>query len=127
MDGTDTRKCIALRRDGEPCGGQALPTENKCWAHSDTLAEKRDAARRRGGANTAKSARLQRLMPRDLRPVFDALALALEQVHAGELDHRRATAMASVATAMVRVLSAGEFEARLRALEEETRGGVESA
>ena len=42
-------------------------------------------------------------------------------VHRGELDPRAASAMASLAGALVRTITAGELEERLRALED--RGG----
>lgn len=43
---------------------------------------------------------------------------ALREAHDGRLDPRRAQAMASLAGAMVRVMTAGELEGRLRKLEE---------
>ena len=46
---------------------------------------------------------------------------ALGEVHRGELDPRAASAMASLAGALVRAMTAGELEERLRALED--RGG----
>ena len=42
---------------------------------------------------------------------------ALRQVHDGILDPRAATAIASLAGAIVRVFTAGEMEERLRILE----------
>ena len=42
---------------------------------------------------------------------------ALGEVHRGELDPRAASAMASLAGALVRAITAGELEERLRALE----------
>ena len=57
-------------------------------------------------------------MPPRLVPVWDLLEAALGQVHRGELDARQAQAMASLAGAMVRVLTAGEVEERVRRLEE---------
>jgi len=46
---------------------------------------------------------------------------ALGEVPRGELDPRAASAMASLAGALVRAMTAGELEERLRALED--RGG----
>ena len=51
---------------------------------------------------------------------------ALDEVHAGTLPPSRAQAMASLATAMVRVLTAGELEERLRELEGRVQKGVAS-
>jgi hypothetical protein len=56
-------------------------------------------------------------MPPRLVNVYDRLEAALEQAHKGELNPRVATAMASLAGAMVRVLTAGELEERVRRLE----------
>jgi hypothetical protein len=50
--------------------------------------------------------------------VYDTLELALGQVYRREIDPRVATAMASLAGAMVRVLTSGELEQRVRLLEE---------
>jgi hypothetical protein len=42
---------------------------------------------------------------------------AIDQVHAGELDPRRASAMASLAGAVCRVYETGEIQQRIEALE----------
>ena len=52
-----------------------------------------------------------------LQPVVSILEGALGEVHRGELDPRAASAMASLAGALVRAITAGELEERLRALE----------
>jgi hypothetical protein len=88
-----------------------------CFAHSPTTADKRHAARAQGGRNKATPARLSKLMPPTLRPVLDLLYTALEEVHAGELDPRQATAMGTLASAIGRLYEAAELEARLEALE----------
>jgi len=109
--------CAATRKDGQPC--RATPTrDGKCLAHSPALADKRRAAYARGGRNKSRQARLAKLVAPRLEPVFDLLEGALEEVHAGILDPRRAQAMGSLAGTMVRVLTAGELEGRLRRLEE---------
>jgi Family of unknown function (DUF5763) len=108
--------CKALRKDGTPCQGTARAS-GYCWAHDPALAEQRRAGAARGGKNKAKIARLERMMPQDLIPVFTALKASLYQVYKGSLDPRQATAMASLATAMCRVLEVGELTARLDELE----------
>ena len=50
------------------------------------------------------------------------LEAALGEVYRGELDPRQAQAMASLAGAVVRVITAGELEERLRALEARQNG-----
>ena len=109
--------CSATRSDGQPC--QAVATRSgMCMAHDPALAEKRQEARRRGGQASARTARLGKLVPPRLMAVYDTLELALTQVYRGEIDPRVATAMASLAGAMVRVLTSGELEQRVRTLEE---------
>ena len=56
-------------------------------------------------------------MPARLTPVFEELEQALHELRAESLAPPRAQAMASVARAMVQVLTAGEFEERVRRLE----------
>ena len=54
--------------------------------------------------------------------VYERLDGALSDLHDGTLDPRWAHAMAAVASTMVRVLTAGEIEERLRRLEDQGRG-----
>ena len=54
------------------------------------------------------------------------LEYALGEVHRGELDPRAASAMASLAGALVRAMTAGELEERLRALEDRGAGRASS-
>lgn len=82
----------------------------------------RQVARAKGGRNTAKAARLRKLTPPRLLPIFDRLEAALGEVHAGTLDPRQATAMAALARALTTILQAGELEARVRDLEERNGG-----
>ena len=111
------RACRARTKDGQPCRGQLHPS-GYCVAHDPALQEKREAARVNGGRNSSRVARLEKLMPRRLRSVYDLLETALQDVHEGRLDVGRAKAMASVAGAMVRVLQAGELEELTRKLRE---------
>ena len=50
-------------------------------------------------------------------PVFNMLEQALNEVYTGQLDTKRATAMAALARSIVAVLTTGELEERLRNLE----------
>jgi len=56
-------------------------------------------------------------MPDDLRAVYDRLAHALDDVHVGNLEPNRATAMAALARAMVTVLDSAETLRRLESIE----------
>ena len=109
--------CSARRRDGQLCQATAGP-DGKCFAHSPALRAKAQEARRQGGLNRSRSARLAKLLPQRLMPVFDTLEVALGQVYRGELLPQRAQAMASLAGCLVKLLTSGELEQRVRQLEE---------
>ncbi|MDO8674303.1 MAG: hypothetical protein Q7O66_23080 [Dehalococcoidia bacterium] len=110
------RRCTATRKDGKPCGAFAL-SSGLCYGHDPARQADREAARARGGRNSSTAARLRGAIPARLLPIYDKLELALNEVHTGALDTRRATAMAALARALVAVLQAGELEDRLRQLE----------
>ena len=78
-------------------------------------------ARRKGGHATSGTERAGELPPARLQPVVSILEGALGEVHRGELAPPAASAMASLAGALVRAMTAGELEERLRVLED--RGG----
>src|SRR5215207_2224217 len=99
--------CEATRRDGQPCRTPVVSGGRWCFGHSPELADKREQARRRGGKNRSNAARLSKLMPARLIPVFARLEEALAAVLAGTLDPRQATSAAAVARAMAAILQAG--------------------
>ncbi len=106
----DGPTCSAPTKSGKPCRGR--PAESGyCFAHDPATKDKREAARVKGGENSSHAARLEKLLPSRLRPKFDRLEAAMNEVHEGRLDPRRATAMALVAGAMVKIVKAGEEEA----------------
>ncbi len=109
-------RCQSLRKDGQPCRGQAVDG-TYCLAHSPSYRERVAEARTKGGHNKSRSARIEKLMPIHLRPVYNLLAKALVETYQGTLTTQQASALSSIAGAMVRVLTAGELEARLRDLE----------
>jgi len=112
------QQCQATRKDGRPCTAFAV-RQGRCVGHLPSAIE----ARRKGGRQRARIARLHSLVPTRLLTVYDALDDALKEVHGGKIDPRIATAMASLAGAMVRVLTAGELEERVRRLESRPSGG----
>jgi hypothetical protein len=115
--------CGAIRNDGSPCNARPLE-DGLCLSHSPAHALRLAEARRKGGVNRSRSARLRRLAPPALVDVYERLERALVEVHEGELDPRQATAMATLASAMVRVLTAGELEQRVRDLEARARSAA---
>lgn len=112
---TPPHMCQATRADGRPCTARALES-GCCFAHDPALQERRRAAYAQGGRNKATIARAQRAMPPTLRPVLDHLYTALEEVHAGTLEPRQASALASLAGAIAKLHEVAELDARLEAL-----------
>ena len=111
--------CKAKRKDGGNCHGWPDST-GLCPAHRPGAHEMHVYA----GKCRAKHHQLEtRLNPR-LRPVLDLLALSIEQVHQGTLQPAKAQAMASLASALVKVTEFAELEARLTILEKTLNGGM---
>lgn len=108
----DREHCRAVRANGEPCKGRPL-AGGLCFAHQPSA----QANRAKGGHARSNAARSMKAIPERLRPVAELLASALQEVHAGTLAPTQATAMASVASALVKVMMAGDLEERMRALE----------
>ena len=116
-----TQRCTSTRRDGSPCTAQA-GTSGYCIGHDPGALD----ARRKGGHATSRAERAAKLLPARLQPMVSLLEDALGEVHRGELDPRAASAMASLAGALVRAMTAGELEERLRALEDRGAGRASS-
>ena len=110
-------RCMATRKDGQPCMMRVLANGRYCMSHAPELAGKRAQAQRRGGQNRANAARLRGLVPPRLLGVYDRLEGALDDVLSGALPPQQATAAAAVARALCTVLSTGELEQRVRDLE----------
>jgi len=65
----------------------------------------------------ATAARAEKLVPAVLRPVLFTLLQTLQGAKAGTIEPRQATAIGSVARAIVAVYQVGTLEERLQALE----------
>ncbi len=108
--------CQATRADGSPC--RAAPTPSGyCWAHDSDLRDKAKEARRLGGHNRSSTVRASRRTPRDMQDLARRLLEAVDKVESGELDPVKATAMARLAGAAVRVYELGEVEGRFARIE----------
>lgn len=117
---TGLPRCRGIKKDGERCGAFA-GREGFCYYHDPRISdEQKTRTRALGGQAGGTFSRMQRLMPPRLRGVFDDVVNAMADVQSGVLSPPRATALASLATAAVRVLEAGELEERLRTLEATT-------
>lgn len=109
--------CTAIKKNGQPCTLRAV-TDGLCIAHRPQATE----ARRRGGLNSSKQARLNAMLPARLKPILSLLEKAIEETYKGELDTRIAQAMASLSRGMVTVMEAGVFEERIQRLEHKMDG-----
>lgn len=104
--------CQATRKDGNPCRAPAGPN-GLCVGHRPGA----QAARSRGGHNHARHVRLEKLAPPRLIALYSRLEDVLDGLGSGTIPPSRGTAMASVASVMIRALSVGELEERVRKLE----------
>lgn len=114
---SNAKQCAGTRKDGSPCTARVMGAGAYCFAHDPARVAERDQARRKGGQGRATRARLDRLVPATLRPMIGALLDALGEVHAGDLDPKRASAMAALAGAITRAYGVGVLEERVQALE----------
>ncbi len=120
---TGSKRCAGTRKDGTPCTATVMGAGAYCFAHDPTRRAERDAARRKGGVNSATRHRVDRLVPATLRPMIGSLLDALDEVHAGTLDPKQASAMAALAGAVTRAYGVGILEERVQTLEEQREGG----
>ncbi len=114
----DTR-CRSTRRDGARCQGKARAS-GFCFAHDDALRQARSAGNTQGGRNKATATRLDKIVPATLKPVLSKLLTAMDDTCDGTMEARQATALASLAGAVVRVYELAALEERLNRLEEQT-------
>jgi len=115
--------CAGTRKDGTECRARRLRNSRLCFAHDPTLRDKRHEAYAAGGRAKSTEARLTKLMPASLKPILDLLMTSVSEVHAGDLDPRQASAMASLAGAIGRLYETAALEERLEALEKSARFG----
>ena len=109
--------CRATRRDGQRCRSTVVLGSGFCPMHDPARRAEVAAARARGGRHKATARRLDKLVPATLKPVIGTLLDALAETHAGDLDPKRASAMAALAGAVGRLYQTGVLEERLAALE----------
>ncbi len=114
------RQCEGTTKAGQPCRAPAstIRANGFCPAHDPGNVTAWREASARGGRGKATARRLDRLVPATLRPVIGTLLAALDEVHAGALDPKRAAAMAALAGAVGRLYQVGVLEERLAALEQ---------
>lgn len=114
--------CAATAATGEPCGARPVTGSPYCWAHAPELAQKRAAARQRGGK---ASHGLGDGPPPHVRLRAAGDVLGLLETAAGDLmalkpSAQRARGLAYLAGVALRAVEVAELEARIAALEAQT-------
>ncbi|HEV8489553.1 MAG TPA: DUF5763 domain-containing protein [Candidatus Limnocylindrales bacterium] len=114
---TGNPRCKGIKKDGVRCGAFA-GRSGFCYFHDPNItADAKAKTRVLAGRSSSTVSRVQRLMPPRLRSVFDDVVKAMADVQSGALSPTRASALASLATAAVRVLMTGEMEERQRRID----------
>lgn len=110
-----SNQCPGMTKDGVPCSAQVLPGRTFCHWHDPERQDAAQASRRRGGLAKATKVRARKLLQQSagMSDVQAQLLLALEDVRNGELDPSVATAMATLARAIMAVAGAAQFEDQL--------------
>lgn len=113
--------CPAITTAGKPC--RARPTHSGwCWHHAPELAESRDAARAKGGRNSATAMRTWRGLPTPVLDTLDVLRQALTDTRDGKMAPSTANAVANVGRAILSAWDLAHVEARMDALEDHMAG-----
>ncbi|MDQ3692225.1 MAG: DUF5763 domain-containing protein [Chloroflexota bacterium] len=121
-------KCQGTNATGEPCSARPILADGYCYWHSPARAADRAENNRRGGLAKSNKARAKKAIPEALttEELAGWLSVAFKRVLAGSMEPGVATAVATVAKAMLAVNEAGaleRFEERLSQLERATRRG----
>jgi hypothetical protein len=77
----------------------------------------------KGGKHRANAYRLEDKMSPRLKDVVALLGEAAQQVHSGEITPAQGSSLASIATALVKVVESAEVEMRLSVLEVRQKRG----
>jgi hypothetical protein len=110
-------RCLGRKADGKRCLA-IKGRDGYCYQHSPN---RTDAQKKQQNANRgrpAKLAKLQRLLPENLRSIWDLLLKSIFEVYDGSLPPARAMAISSLAGTAIRLVEASEIESRLRFLEQ---------
>ncbi len=123
--------CKAKTASGQPCRMQALKGSHFCFAHDRTKARARAEARKHGGQarHTPHAGELAAVMgrPRTIPEAMTILDYVLAEMLAGDNSIQRGRELRCLALAYADILKIGEFEARLRALEDARAGTMPPA
>lgn len=97
------QQCTALRRDGSPCTGRALPSssEQRCFAHDASRQEELRRSRAAGGRARSTAARAGRHLPPHLADVQSVLLDLVQEVRDGKTPPRAAEVVATLAARLL--------------------------
>ena len=115
-----SRQCERATKSGARCRANAVSGSTTCFVHNDALAEKRTAARRRGGENKRRAVLGPDSPKISLRSGSDSLDLArrlLESVLRGEVDPKVINSAVGLLNFWHRAYSTEVLERRIIALE----------
>ncbi len=111
--------CAALTKSGKPCRALAVLDTPYCNMHGPHAR----AIQIKGGKHRANAYRLEDKMSPRLKDVVALLGEAAQQVHSGEITPAQGSSLASIATALVKVVESAEVEMRLSVLEVRQKRG----
>jgi hypothetical protein len=119
--------CAGKNDRGEPCGMAPLKREAWCFSHHPDRDGDRAAARKRGGRRNRAAGTVLTLaedesaLPLelgDMKAVQTALNLIWRDTLRQENSAQRSRTLVAVALAAMKALEVGEYEERIRALEQ---------
>ena len=112
------RKCSGTNKSGHKCQSPALGDSLYCIHHCPNATEERRALHAAGGTARSNANRARSRLPSDLQAIATALMKAVEDVQADKLPPSRATAIASLASAYIRLYETGTLSVRLQDIED---------
>jgi hypothetical protein len=119
--------CAGKNDRGEPCGMAPLKGEQWCFSHHPDRETERVAARKRGGRRNRVAGTVLTLAEDeaavplelgDMKAVQAALNLVWRDTMRQENSAQRSRTLVAVALAAMKALEVGEYEDRIRALEQ---------
>lgn len=113
----DKPRCAAMTKAGQRCRGWP-DASGFCPAHREGAREIQVL----GGKCRSRQYQLERRLPSRLKPVLEMLGKAMVETHEGTLNPSRAQAMASLASALIKLSEYAELEMRLSVIELNLKG-----
>ena len=107
------RYCRAIKLDGNPCKAWASKTTGLCPLHSENSHQIHVL----GGKSKSRAHQLETRIHPKLKPMVELLSKSAVQVHAGEITPAQGSAIASIATALIKAVESTELQTRLDELE----------